>query len=169
MNYLSAINLSHPTWDVVLIAVLLAISFLYGMLAGQSRLVIVLFSIYLAYLLNNLVSLGNLSSQLQSQEFFILRAILFVALGIIIFLLLSRSLAVSYLKFRKNADTMLEVFLLSFSEVGLAAAIIFSFMPKKIDIALAFFTNLLFASDNALLIWTIIPLVVIFWIGKKSR
>lgn len=161
------IDFRHPSWDLILFLVFIVVASSYAVMAGRARLIISLFAVYLAFLLSTNIAVARLASGLPSKELFIIQTVLFLVLVIMLFLILSRSLASSYLKFRGDAGRMLEVLALGVAEGGLVLAMIFSFIPPSFEVSLAPLTRLVFLSPNALLIWMMIPIGVIFWIGKR--
>ncbi len=166
-NYLSIANFNHPSWDLIIFLILLVTAFFYTILIGRTKLVLLLFTIYLSYLIINLVSLRDITEGLETNETFVLKLILFLGILIILFLMLNRSLASSSLRGRGESLGFLEAFILSLSEVGLLFSIILSFLPKNNSFVLSSLSRGLFLSENSLLIWTILSIMVIFWIGKK--
>lgn len=165
-KYLSAINLSHPTWDLILLFLILIIGFLSAVLFGKSRLVVVLFSSYVSYLILSIISLEGFTTNLETGEIFMLKAALFFGLLIILFLILSRSLAAPQLRFKGDGG-IISVLFFSLSLVVMQAAIVLSYLPKQFGVFLAPISKWLFLSSYSLLIWIIFPIIVIFWIGRK--
>ncbi|MBI3631296.1 MAG: hypothetical protein HY219_00315 [Candidatus Staskawiczbacteria bacterium] len=111
-------------------------------------------------------SLKGFTAGLESNDIFLLKAILFVGLTLILFLILTRSLAVQHLKMR-NDGTFWGILLLSLTQVGLIIEIIVSFLPTNSRAIWGSISKLVFLSDISLLTWIILPIIVIFWIGKK--
>lgn len=172
MQYLSLItniDFRHPSWDLILFLAFIMIASGYAVMAGRARLIISLFAFYLAFLLSTHIAVARLASGLPSKELFIIQVVFFLVLVIMLFLILSRSLASAYLKFRGDAGRMLEVLGLGLAQGGLALAMIFSFIPPSFQGELAPLTRLVFLSPNALLLWMMLPIGIIFWIGKGGR
>lgn len=166
LNYLSVVNLSHPTWDLILLFFILIIGFLSAVLFGKSRLVVVLFSSYISYLILNIISLEGFTTNLETSEIFILKTAFFFGLLIILFLILSRSLAAPQLRFKGDGG-IISVLIFSLSVVVMQVAIVLSYLSKQFSVSLAPISKWLFLSPYSLLIWIIFPIIVIFWIGRR--
>lgn len=165
-KYLSVINLSHPTWDLILLFFVLIAGFLAAVLFGKSRLVVVLFSSYVSYLILNIISLEGFTTNLETGEIFTLKAALFFGLLIVLFLILSRSLAAPQLRFKGDGG-IIGVLFFSLSLIVMQVAIVLSYLPKQFGVSLAPISKWFFLSPYSLLIWIIFPIIVIFWIGRK--
>ena len=166
-KYLGLINLPIFTGDLILFSLFFLSAFFYAFIFGRVRLVLILFSIYLSLLILNVISLKVFTAGLESSDIFILKAILFVGLTLIFFLILTRSLAVQHLKMRNEGNGFLGILLLSLTQVGLIIGIIVSFLPVNSRTILGSISQMVFLSDISLLTWIILPIIVIFWIGKK--
>jgi len=108
-----------------------------------------------------------LTAGLESSDISLLKVILFLGLTLIFFLILTRSLAASSLKLRNEGNNFWRTFLFSFTQVGLILAMILTFFPLNSKIITGSIGRLVFLSDISLVVWIILPIIVIFWIGKK--
>ncbi len=158
--------LNHPTWDIVVIFLFIAVGFFYGLSAGKTKLVAVLISLYVsAFLFKNISYFDSFIRGRNILETVLFRGAIF---AVIIFLL-----AVIFNRFLSRdgvsgAKSWLSVFLLSFLEVGLLASLVFQLLPVKQIFVFSPLTQTLFASANALIFWLTIPLIVLFFISRKK-
>ncbi|MBI3458649.1 hypothetical protein HY061_00055 [Candidatus Azambacteria bacterium] len=164
---MNLISLPFLTGDFVLFLIFFLSAFFFIFIFGRVRLVLILFSIYLSFLILNIIPLKGFIIGLQSSDISILKSILFVGLTLIFFLILTRSLAAQSLKMRNEGNNFWGILLLSLTQVGLILTVILSFFPDNSRLVLGSVSQTVFLSDISLLTWIILPIIVIFWIGKK--
>ncbi len=157
--------LSHPTWDLVLIIFFIAAGFFYGLSSGRSRLITVLFSLYIyAIIFENFSYLDPFIKGRPIIETFLFRIVIFGILILLLSALFSRILN------RDNVSgtrVWWQIFLLSFLETGLLMSFVFKLLPAKEIFDFSPVVQNFFASDRAFFWWLTLPIVALFFILKK--
>lgn len=158
-NQISAL-LRNPSWDIIVVFVFIALGFFYGIFAGKSKLVSLLFSLYVSgFLFENFYYLNKLAGGRGVFEEFLIKAAVFVVLAAILTFLFSKSLSGDYSSTRKNWWKSL---LLSFACAGLLLSYIFHFFPAREIFTFSPLIQNLFASNAAFFWWLIIPFIALF-------
>ncbi|MEK7595959.1 MAG: hypothetical protein AAB564_00165 [Patescibacteria group bacterium] len=156
---------ANPTWDILTVFFFVAAGFFYGISAGRTRMVAVLFSIYISQLLFEHTRFINFFLEdREILEIFLLKAAAFFALIVILSHFLIRSV------FSRSEDSGVwwQIFLLSFSEVGLLISAVFRLLPAVELFTFSPLVSYFFASPNAYFWWLILPLIVLFVILRKK-
>ena len=172
MNNLSYIRdiinqfLSNPTWDVLLLLFFFAAVFVYGLMVGRNRIIVLLFASYPATLINEYIKYPDsfLENLNIAQEIFF-KSFVFFVLAILIYWILKKS---GFSRKELNKKTT-QVLFLSFLNVGLWANVVFGYalVLKPEIIKLAPLNLLLFGSNSAHFIWLILPILVLYWLERK--
>lgn len=172
MNYISVIRetinsfLSNPTWDILLLLFFFAAVFVYGLMVGRNRIIVLLFASYPAALINEYVKYpGNFLENLNVSQMIFLKSFTFFILSLLIFLILKKS---GFSRKELNKKTG-QVLFLSFLNVGLWANIVFGYalaISAEV-IKLAPLTRLLFGSTPSHIIWLVLPILILFWLEKN--
>ena len=172
MSYLNIIRdtinqfLSNPTWDILLLLFFFAAVFIYGVVVGRNRIIVLLFASYPAALINEYIKYSDsfLENLNIAQEIF-LKSFVFFVLAILIYWILKKS-GFSRKELSKKTG---QVLFLSFLNVGLWANVIFGYASVLSSevIKLAPLTKLLFGSNLAHLIWLLLPILVLYWFEKN--
>lgn len=158
--------LSHPTWDLVLIFVILAVGFFYGISAGKRRMAATLIYTYVALAVFSALPLEKLAKTFGTVEIYFIKMGVFL----VIFLLLAFFLGSRSRRGMTPASSWWEVFLLSFLQAGLLIHINLSFLPAEKIKLLAPLTKNLFANPQFNLGWLVIPLAVLILLRRlESR
>lgn len=157
--------LNHPTWDVVVIFLFIAVGFFYGLSTGKTKLIAVLISLYVsAFLFKNISYIDSFVKGRNILETLLFRAAILAITIFLLAILFNRLLPRDGVS---GAKSWLSVFLLSFLEAGLLASLIFQLLPVKKIFVFSPLTQALFASNNALIFWLTIPLIVLFFISRR--
>ena len=154
--------MAHPTWDVILILVLLAIAFFYGISRGRHRMLASMLNTYVAFTLFSAIPLDRISQLTGIKDLFYLKTGVFTALFITLTLLFTRGRPRAFAR----ANPWWQVFLLSFLQVGLILHIIFSFLPPARILTLAPVTRMVFANLDLHLWWLGIPIVILILLRR---
>ncbi|MBI4691889.1 MAG: hypothetical protein HY773_00360 [Candidatus Terrybacteria bacterium] len=155
-----SLYLSNPSWDVIIIFAFIAVGFFYGISAGRSNLLSLLFSLYIAgFIFENFYYLDNLVKGQNMMEVFLFRAFIFAVLAGVLFILFSQVLVSGYDSGVKNWWKSL---LLSFMATGLLFSFLFHLFPAKEIFTFSPMVQSLFASDSAFFWWLSLPLVALF-------
>lgn len=172
MSYFSVLRetinsfLSNPTWDILLLLFFFSAIFIYGMVVGRNRIIILLLASYPATLINEHIPYPkNFLDNLNVAQIIFLKAFIFFILTLFIFWIFKKS---GFSRKELNKKTG-QVLFLSFLNVGLWANIIFGYASilSSEAIKLAPLTKLLFGSDLAHLIWFILPIFALYWFEKN--
>jgi len=172
MNYLNILRetinlfLSNPTWDILLLLFFFAAVFIYGVIVGRNRIIVLLLASYPAALINQFIPYPeNFLANLNTAQFLFLKSFSFFILALIIFWIFKKS-GFSRKELTKKIG---QVVFLSFLNVGLWANIIFGYASTLSSeaVKLAPLTKLLFGSNLAHLAWLGLPVVVLYWLERK--
>ncbi len=157
--------LSNPTWDLLVIFFFVAIGFFYGLTLGKTKLISVLFSLYVSgFVFENFSYLDFLTKGRPLFESFLFRAGAFAVLIIILTILFNRILVRDY---TSGSREWWKIFLLSFLETGLLMSFIFQLLPARQIFNFSPIVQNIFASPSAFFWWLTLPLVALFFIGKR--
>ena len=158
--------LSNPTWDVLLLLFFFTAVFLYGLVIGRNRMIVLMLASYPAALINQFIPYPeNFLANLNTAQFLFLKSFSFFILTLIIFWIFKKS-GFSRKELTKKIG---QVLFLSFLNVGLWANIIFGYASTLSSeaVKLAPLTKLLFGSNLAHLAWLGLPVVVLYWLERK--
>ena len=157
--------LTHPTWDVLVVLFFIAAGFFYGISAGKTKLIAVLFSLYVsATVFKNLSYLDFLTKGRSLFGTFLVRGAVFAILVLLLIILFNKFLSRDY---TSGTRVWWQIFLLSFLEVGLLMSLIFQLLPVKNLFAFSPVVENIFASSKAFFWWLILPLVALFVIVRR--
>lgn len=162
MDYLSILKavgssfLSNPTWDILLLLFFFFAVFVYGLMIGRNRMIILLAASYPAALISEYLPYPRrfLESLNTSQALF-LNSFGFFVLVFFVFWIFSKA---GFSRKEINKKTG-QVIFLSFLNVGFWANIIFGYALKLNGeaVKLAPLTKLLFGSVISHFVWLILP------------
>jgi hypothetical protein len=156
--------LKNPSWDVVVFFVFLAVGFFYGISAGRSKLLALVFSLYVSgFLFENFYYLGEITNGRTIMEEFLIRGGVFLALVIVLTVTFSKVLVSGYDSGPKN---WWKAFLLSFSATGLLFSFLFHLFPGREVFTFSPMIQNIFASNASFFWWLLTPLVALF-IARK--
>lgn len=172
MNKLSFIRdalnqfLSNPTWDILILLFFFFSVFVYGLMVGRNRIIVLLLASYPAVLINEYIPYPkNFLANLNIAQTIFLKSFVFFVLAIFVLWILKKS-GFSRKELSKKTG---QVLFLSFLNVGFWANIVFGYISTTSAeaVKLAPLTKLLFGSDSAHFIWFILPILVLYWFEKK--
>ncbi len=157
--------LAHPTWDLLMVFFFIAAGFFYGITSGKTKLIAVLFSLYVSGLVfANFSYLDFLTKGRTLLETFLVRS---VAFGILIFLLTILFNRILSRDSVSGTRVWWQIFVLSFLEVGLLMSFIFQLLPAKEIFVFSPVVQNIFASSRAFFWWLTLPLVALFFVSRK--
>lgn len=172
MNYTNILRetansfLSNPTWDILLLIFFFAAVFVYGLMVGRNRMIVLLFASYPAALINEYIKYpDSFLENLNIAQTIFLKSFSFFVLAVLVFWVLKKS---GFSRKELNKKTS-HVLFLSFLNVGLWANIFFGHalsLGAEI-IKLAPLNKLLFGSNYAHIIWLVLPILALFWLEKN--
>ena len=157
--------LSNPTWDILLLLFFFAAVFLYGLIIGRNRMIVLMLASYPAALINQFIPYPeNFLANLNTAQSLFLKSFSFFILALIIFWIFKKS-GFSRKELTKKTG---QVLFLSFLNVGLWANVIFGYALTLSSEAIKFapITNLLFGSNLAHLAWLGLPVVMLYWFER---
>lgn len=158
--------LSNPTWDILLLIFFFSAVFIYGLIVGRNRIIVLLLASYPAALINEFLPYPErfLNRLNIIQNFFIHSFVFFVFL-LFVFWILTKS-GFSRKELTKKTGQMI---FLGFLNVGLWANIVFGYALalKPEIIKLAPLNQLLFGSNIAHLVWLILPILALYWLERR--
>lgn len=158
-------TLSHPTWDLIFLFLLIAIGFFYGLWAGRRMIISTIIYTYVSLAIFPLFPLDRLSQFMQIKELFFLKIFLFLVVFLLLVLLLGRGGARAFLA----RTSWWQVFLLSFVQAGLLIHIVLGFLSPEKAKLLAPLTRNFFANPDLRLWWLLGPLVILILIRWFDR
>lgn len=160
--------LSNPTWDILLLLFFFFSVFVYGLMVGRNRIIVLLLASYPAALINEYVPYPkNFLTNLNVPQTIFLKSFIFFILTIFIFWIFKKS---GFSKKELSKKTG-QVLFLSFINVGLWANVIFGYVLALNAelIKLAPLNQMLFGSNLSHFIWLILPILVLYWFNQKTR
>ena len=165
---------SASGWDIFIILVFLIAVFVYGFFLGRNRMILLLLSSYFSLIISQVIPWSRLTSlgwlglgQEPSASF---RILVFLALILLFYFLIPRSVLSSSLRIKKRGDaSWLQLFILSIVQLGLLAAVILSFLSAE---AVANFSPLvkkIFIGPEAQFIWLTLPILTVVLMRRKRK
>jgi len=166
-NIKDSINifLSNPTWDILLLLFFFFAVFVYGLVVGRNRMIVLLLASYPAALISEYLPYPSQFLQnLNTFQNLFLKSFVFFVLVLFVFWIFNKS---GFSRKELSRKTGQVVFL-SFLNVGFWANIIFAYALKLSEetVKLAPLTKLLFGSTPAHFIWLILPILMLYWFSK---
>ncbi|MBI4224696.1 MAG: hypothetical protein HY617_00015 [Candidatus Sungbacteria bacterium] len=155
---------SHPSWDVVLIFALLAIGFFYGISTGKRKAVTAIIYTYVAFAIFSAIPIERLALLTRLQEPLFLKIGIFAALFIILIFMFGRTRTRGFAR----PSAWWQIFLLSFTQVGLMIHILLGFLPKEKIAMLAPLTKNIFASPDLHVWWFLGPIALLIFLKRFS-
>lgn len=158
--------LSNPAWDMLLLLFFFFSVFVYGLMVGRNRIIVLLLASYPAALINAYIPYPkNFLANLNIAQTIFLKSFGFFVLTVFVFWILKKS---GFSRKELNHKTG-QVLFLSFLNVGLWANIIFGYILafNAELIKLAPLNLLLFGSNFAHFIWLILPILVLYWLERN--
>ena len=158
-SYLNKINWSTPTWDLFIFVFFVGAAFLYTISLGRTKIVASLVSLYVSLaVVTNLPYLIRFTEGTLAAQFFAFKTIIFIAVFIILFAILSRSTFLEGVV-SGSPGSLWGAAILSVLHVGLFISIILSFLPIEALGRLAPITRTVFAGHLGRSFWLIVPLL----------
>ena len=157
---LSKFGLSaNMSQDVTLLLVVVFVSFIFGMFVGRYKLISILINIYVSLAIINAVPEKYMGDYTYRLTGFLVLVILLTLVG--------KRLFEIYIS-GSGSGFLWRVFTMSFLEVVMLISITLSLVPKKVALEYVSPSSYEYlASENAKLLWLIIPLAFMFFIHKR--
>ena len=157
--------LSHPTWDLILIFVMIAIGFFYGISRGRHKMISTVINTYVALAVFNAVPVKTLAGYFRTENLFMVKTGIFFAIFLPLIFLMNRGRP----RYLRSSIAWWQVFLLSFIQAGLLIHIVFSFLPAETAKNLAPLTRSFFANTNLTVWWLGLPLLFLIFLRRSGR
>lgn len=156
---LFGISLNTPSWDLFIILFFVVAVVLYGFALGRTRILTLLFSIYVAYtIIAEAPFLKDPETfSLALDQFFVMQVSGFVGLFILLFFIISRS-ALSILS-DDDDGAWWHIIVYSILHVGLLLSLTLSFLPPSIIENLAPVTRTVFVHEWSRFAWVFAPVL----------
>ncbi len=145
--------------DLIFLAVIILVSFVFGILVGRFRLISILINSYVSLAILKAVPQDFLTTYTNSLIFFF---VLFIALT------LAGKKLFEIRIYGSGSGFLWRVFSISFLEIMLLVSVVLTTIPKKV--ALVYVSKNVYqlvASPNAYFLWLIMPLVGLLLVRKK--
>lgn len=158
--------LSNPTWDILLLLFFFFAVFVYGLVVGRNRIIVLLLASYPAVLINEYLPYPQqFLERLNTFQILFLKSFSFFVLVLFVFWILNKA---GFLRKEISKKTG-QVIFLSFLNVGFWANIIFNYALKISEeaVKLAPLTKLLFGSAPSHFIWLILPISALYWLARN--
>ncbi len=172
-DFLNTFHLGAASgWDLFIALIFLTAVLVYGLFLGRNRMIILLISSYFSLSIvqvlpwSRLTSLGWLGVGQEPSAS--LRIILFLAIILLFYFLMPRSVLSSSLRIRRRGRaSWVQLFVLSIVQVGLLAMVILSFLPNQATADLTLTIKRLFIGPEAQFVWITLPILVIILMRRK--
>lgn len=159
--------IAHPQWDIIVILILVAGGFFYGLSTGKAKIAARILYTYAAFAITSALPMSVAASFFNNENIFFLRAGIFLFLFLLLsFFLGSRKFGP---KFISSSDSWRRIFIMSFLQVGLLIHLVLYFIPgEEIDF-IAPFTRYVFAYPELHVWWLLVPLAVMMFFKRRER
>ena len=157
--------LSNPTWDVLLILFFFFAAFVYGLVVGRNRMIVLLLASYPAALINEYLPYPQqFLERFNTLQILFLKSFVFFILVLFVFWIFSKA----GFSRKEISKKTVQVIFLSILNVGFWANIMFDYALKLSGetVKLAPLTKLVFGSIPAHFIWLFLPILALYWFGK---
>jgi len=165
--FLGGLNWSFPTWDMFIYIFFFASIILYGFILGRDRILIILFSIYIALAVSS--NLPYVTEQISKKfgfgPVFVMRLFIFAGIVAGLYIMFSR---IGLLSTFSETAGVFHVVIFSVLHIGLIISIVLSFVPQE-ALNLSDFTKNLFLSDFAKFMWILAPLGAMFLVRHEPK
>lgn len=165
-QFLTGLDVNSPSWDLFIFLFFIVAVFVYGFTLGRSRIMVLLISTYMAIALARTAPelLTTQDVTVGSSPFFIVQITAFIAAMLLIFFFLSNSALRRAFAAADVQGKVWQVIGFSIAHAGLLVATVLSFVPAAERAGLLGATQALFATDTALFIWTLAPIVLMMFV-----
>lgn len=157
---LSKLGLStNMSQDVTLLLIIVFVSFIFGMFIGRYKLISILINIYVSLAIISAVPEKYLTDYTYGLTGFLILVVSLTLVG--------KRLFEIYIS-GSGSGFLWRVFIMSFLEVVMLISIALSLIPKKIALEYVSPSSYEYlASENARLLWLVVPLAFMFFIHKR--
>ncbi len=166
-SFLGGINWSFPTWDMFIYIFFFSSIVLYGFILGRDRILVILFSIYIALAVSSNLPFINdeIAKKFGFGPVFVMKLFIFAFIVIGLYIMFTKIGLLS--SFTESAG-FFHIIIFSILHMGLIISIVLSFVPQE-ALNLSDFTKNLFVSDIARFAWMVAPLFAMFLAKHEER
>lgn len=171
--FLTGLDFNTPSWDLFIFLFFIVATFVYGFTLGRTRIVLLLISTYMALALLRAWEVANAANTqgltVGASPFFIVQITAFLGAILLIFFFLSGSALRRSLGTEEVHGKAWQIIALSILHAGLLIASILSLVPVAERSALLSATQTMFATNTALFVWTIAPIIMMMFIKDPKE
>ena len=158
-----------PGWDFILWLFFCGIGAVYAFLGNRGHILVILFSLYIVEALLFLVDLNIFIESRSFLEIWLIKSLVLLLLLVAVERILARSVFRGYAMNTKLVHILVISVLLS----GFLTSLVLRQLPVSGIIPLSSLADMIFMSDEALLVWNTMPLLLFLlfpgFIYRKSR
>ncbi|MEX2209856.1 MAG: hypothetical protein WD846_03145 [Patescibacteria group bacterium] len=171
MEFLTGLDVNSPSWDLFIFLFFIVATFVYGFTLGRSRIMVLLVSTYMALALTQTAPFlgGTEEVTVGSSPFFVVQITAFVATMLLIFFFLSNSALRRAFAATEIQGKAWQIIIFSILHAGLLVSVVLSFVPPDRRAALLDATQNLFATETALFVWTLLPIIVMMFVRDPEE
>lgn len=165
-QFLTGLDVNSPSWDLFIFLFFIVATFVYGFTLGRSRIMVLLISTYMAIALVRTAPflLNTQEVTIGSSPFFVVQITAFIAAMLLIFFFLANSGLRRAFAANEVQGKPWQIIGFSVMQAGLMVATVLSFLPPADRAGLLGATRELFATDTALFLWTLLPIVLMMFV-----
>jgi hypothetical protein len=161
MNFVSvlrSVNVTNPSWDLLVLVAFVVGIYLYIFRWGKDRTFIVLLCAYVALALIDRLAFIENALGLKLENNFTNKSVLFLVGIIALNWIFNKSDFVSIFK-RGSKRAWFQTLVLSFLQVGFIISVVVSFLSPAQALHLSIFLRAVFVDNTAQLFWLLSPLL----------
>ncbi len=170
-QFLTGLDVNSPSWDLFIFLFFIIATFVYGFTLGRSRIMVLLISTYMAIALIRTAPflLNTQDVTIGSSPFFIVQITAFIAILLLIFFFLANSGLRRAFAANEVQGKAWQIIGFSILQAGLMVATVLSFLPAAQRAGLLGVTRDLFATDTALFVWTLAPILLMMFVRDPDE
>ncbi len=169
INWFNNLDLSNPSWDLLILIFFVVVSLLYGLSLGRDRIIAILVSIYMALaVVNTAPYLRQMQAEININNVFVFKVTTFLGVFLVLFFLLSRSGIMGTIASSDSLGRWWQVLMFSFLHVGLLISVVLSYLTPEATDKLAPVTQQIFTSDPGKFFWIVAPILAMILAKDKK-
>lgn len=170
MDFLAKFGVGvFPGWDIFVIGCFVVGAFLFGLVLGRNRILMLIVSTYITLAIFNAFPFGGyFRNKFNLSETSSTRVAIFLIIVILLFFLLSRSVFKKVIRGRSNRSWF-QIFVFSILAVGFLVSVALSFFPEDALVTFAPFTQRIFVTKKAQFIWLLLPVLAMILARKRKK
>ncbi len=167
LEYIKNINFANPTWDLFVWLFFVIGSFIYGFVTGKDRVVVMMVSVYISFVLVKSIPYIEILSQRTVGDLNLFKILSFFVLFLLLFALFDQFQVFDLGSGLKDKSIFKSVFF-SVLHTGLIIAIVLSFLSDELLNNLSFQTKTVFLSPYGFFAWTVLPVLALMIFSRKK-